>query len=60
MATDSFKTNKENVVDNNGRIAEEFETPNNVVCFRLGIRGPANIRKRKNAYKVTVGKMSPT
>lgn len=55
MATDSFKTGKETVVDNNNRISEEYETPNNVVCFRFGIRGPTNIRKRNEAYKVTTG-----
>jgi hypothetical protein len=56
MATDSFKTDKETVIDNNSRISEEYETPNNVVLFRFGIRGPANIRKRNEAYKVTVTK----
>jgi len=27
-----------------------------LILYRLGIRGPANIRKRNEAYKVTVGK----
>ena len=56
MATDSFKTGQENVVDNNTKISEEFESTNNVLIFRLGVRGPANIRKRNEAYKVSVGK----
>ena len=33
---------------------------NDVMLYRFGIRGPANIRKRKDAYKVTVGKMTST
>ena len=33
---------------------------NDVMLYRFGIRGPANIRKRKDSYKVTVGKMTPT
>lgn len=32
----------------------------NLVLYRLGVRGPANIRKRNEAYKVTVGKTSGT
>ena len=63
MATDTFKTNQENVIDNNSRIVEEYNTPTSesaasakVVLFRFGVRGPANIRKRNEAYKVTVGK----
>ena len=67
MSTDSFKTDEVNVVDNNSRIAEEYNTPStegtaieNVVLFRFGVRGPANLRKRNEAYKVTVGKKTVT
>ena len=63
MATDTFKTGEENVIDNNSRIAEEYNTPSaeqtateKVVFFRFGVRGPANLRKRNEAYKVTAGK----
>tara|TARA_Y100000310_G_scaffold147092_1_gene146350 strand:+ start:1036 stop:1215 length:180 start_codon:yes stop_codon:yes gene_type:complete len=56
MATDTYKTGQENTIDNNSRISEEFGSPNNVICFRFSIRGPANIRKQDEAYKVTVGK----
>jgi len=64
MATDTFKTGQENVVDNNSRIVEEYNTPSTEgtgtaknVLFRFGVRGPANIRKRNEAYKVTAGKV---
>ena len=35
-------------------------TADDIMLYRLGIRGPANIRNRNQAYKVTVGATSAT
>ena len=35
-------------------------TADDVMLYRFGVRGPANIRNRNQAYKVTAGKTSAT
>jgi|GEM_PF-4986414 len=63
MATDTFKTGESNVIDNYNKYPEEFidvadDREKFKALFRFGVRGPANIRKQNEAYKVTVGKKS--
>ena len=63
MANDVTKTSQITTVDNYNKYPEEYnsgdeetEMRKRIKIFRFGIRGPANIRKQNDAYKVTVSK----
>ena len=61
MANDVTKTGEITTVDNYNKYPEEFiEVEEDRVkfktLFRFGIRGPANLRKQNDAYKVTISK----
>jgi|19_taG_2_1085344.scaffolds.fasta_scaffold40550_2 hypothetical protein len=65
MATNVYKTGEEKVIDNYSKYSEEFievadDRKKFKTIFRFGVRGPATIRKQNKAYKVTVGKTTPT
>ena len=47
-----------NIIDVTSFTGGTGPASDDLMLYRLGVRGPANIRKRNEAYKVTVGKTS--
>ena len=63
MANDVTKTGEITTVDNYNKYPEEYisgddelELRKKFKLFRFGIRGPANIRKQNESYRVIVGR----